>query len=227
RIFAAHTVRPDVSGSASDQWAVQWYVIDPKVGDLQTTTVGGWQPEIVQAGRIGGGETDGDYYHPTIVVTQQGVCYIEYTYSDDTTWPQIRRVQLNNSYSATIPSSEVTLQTGPSTAYEGPAWVDYVDMQVDPEDPCSFWSVHTLVHDKPDPAQDPTSIDERDVWLFEAGFGCLNANLNGQDGVDLFDMALFSGFFATGARRVDMNADGQTDATDASLYQAAYDDQSQ
>lgn len=80
RIFAAHTVRPDASGSPSDQWAVQWYVIDPKVGDLQTTIVGGWQPEIVQAGRIGGGEGDGDYYHPTIVVTQQGVCYIEYTY---------------------------------------------------------------------------------------------------------------------------------------------------
>lgn len=134
-------------------------------------------------------------------------------------------MQLSNSYSATIPSSEVTLRTGPSTAYEGPSWVDYVDMQVDPEDACTFWSVHTLVGDLPDPAQDPVSIDERDVWLFEAGFGCLNANLNGEDGVDLFDMAMFNDFFATGARRVDMNTDGQTDATDAILYQDAYDAQ--
>ena len=40
-------------------------------------------------------------------------------------------------------------------------------------------------------------------------------------------MNMFNDLFATGARRVDMNTDGTTDSTDASLYQAAYDDQSQ
>lgn len=222
RILAAHTVRPNVGGSAGTQWAVQWYVIDPHLDEFYSLTTGDWQPSIVAAGRLDAGSAD--RYHPVIGVTAQGVAYIEYTHSSNTVWPEVRRVQLSNSYASVLPGSEATVQSGPATAYVGDRWVDFNDMQADPND-CKLWSVHTLVHN--DDGIDPVSIDERDVWLFELPGNCSNANLNGDTQVNLYDITMFNDLFATGARRVDMDTDGDTDSTDAALYQAAYDDQSQ
>lgn len=123
--------------------------------------------------------------------------------------------------------SDVLVKDGPDTAYSeaGPSWADYADMQADPDNNCRFWSLHTLVHNVPDPQQDPQSVDKRDVWLFEIPGNCNNANLNGDGGVDMFDMAMFNDLYSTGARRVDMNTDGTTDAADAAEYADAYDDQ--
>ncbi len=66
-------------------------------------------------------------------------------------------------------------------------------------------------------------IDARDTWLIENDVACNNANLNGDGNVDTLDMAIFNDLFSLGARRVDMNTDGRTDATNAILYQDAYD----
>jgi len=224
RIFAAHAVFPDDgSGVPEDQWVVQWYVIDPDLTqDFYSTTPGDWQPSVVAAGRIDGGG-EGHFYHPAVGVTEQGVCFIEYSFSDGTDdWPQVRRATLSNSYTSV--ATDVLVQDGPSVRYAEPdgGWADFADMQADPFSGCSFWSVHTLVGDKGDTT---APSDERDVWLFETAGNCENANLNFDDGTDLYDMALFSDYYDAGARRVDMNTDGTTDAADAALYADAYDDQ--
>ncbi|MEQ9094891.1 MAG: hypothetical protein RIE32_01355 [Phycisphaerales bacterium] len=219
RIFAAHAVNPDDDGTPVDQLVVQWYVIDPDLTNFETTS---WNPTFDAVGRIDHGDTTGDHYHPVIGVTEQGVAYIEYTYSDANTWPQVRRVTLNSTYDGIVPNSEVIVKTGPSYAYTGSAnaWADFAEMQADPVTGCSFWSVHTLVHDV---ADGPTVLDRRDVWLFQSVFNCGNSNLNFDEGTDLYDMAMFNDLFNAGARRVDMNTDGTTDATDAILYHDAYD----
>ena len=225
RIFAIHhAAAVDNSGSTpvpGDRFVVQWYVIDPDLANFRGTG-DGWDPEVLITGRIDAGT--GDRYHPVIAVSPQGVAYIEYTYSDATTYPQIRRALLSNSYTSV--ASDVLVQAGPDTAYiaddfsstDNGGWADFADMQSDP-DGCGFWSVHTLVHTA-DP--EPCQINARDVWLFELDENCLNANLNGDSVVDLFDMALFNDLFATGARRVDMDTSGTIDATDATLFQNAY-----
>ncbi|MFI4915301.1 MAG: hypothetical protein ACIAS6_02190 [Phycisphaerales bacterium JB060] len=220
RIFAVHAVQPIVSGTPTGQLVIQWYVIDPDLGDVQTAPLStAFEPDIVEVGRL---DTPGDRYHPTIGVTQQGVAYIEFTYSSTTVWPEVRRVTLNSSYTDIVPNSEVTVQPGVSYPYVGalPGWADFSDMQADPVTSCAFWSVHTLVHDVDD---GPTVLDRRDVWLFQTLFNCGNSNLNFDAGTDLYDMAMFNSLYGAGARRVDMNTDGQTDATDAILYQDAYD----
>ena len=219
RIFAACHVHPIVGGVASDQFVVQWYVIDPKLDTLRSSTAGAWQPTIEAIGRLGGGQDTADRYHPVIGVTQQGVAYIEYTYSSNTVWPQVRRATLNSSYTGIVPNSETTMRTGPSYSYAGDAWADFAEMQADPVTGCAFWSVHTLAHD---PGETIYPNDERDVWLFQTLHNCQNSNLNFDDGVDMLDMALFNDYYSVGARRVDMNIDGQTDATDATLFQNAY-----
>ena len=225
RIFAVHHMRPvdDQTTEAEDQWVVQWYVIDPHLDKFRAVGSGGftpsteWKPDIVAMGRL---DTVGDRYHPVIGVTQQGVAYIEYTYSSSTVWPEVRRVTLNSSYDGIVPNSEVTVRAGPSNYYDGAidGWADFADMQADPVTGCAFWSTHTLVH-----AADLTVNDKRDVWLFQTLFNCNNANLNFDGGTDLYDMAMFNDLYLQGARRVDMNVDGTTDATDAILYQDAYD----
>jgi hypothetical protein len=225
RIFAVHHVRPvdDPFTEVQDQWVIQWYVIDPHLDKFRAVNASGttpsteWKPDIVAMGRL---DTAGDRYHPVIGVTQQGVAYIEYTYSSATVWPQVRRVTLNSSYDGIVPNSETTVKMGPSNYYDGTldGWADFADMQADPVTGCAFWSTHTLVH-----AADTTVNDKRDVWLFQSLFNCGNANLNFDEGTDLYDMAMFNSLYGTGARRVDMNVDGTTDVTDAILYQSAYD----
>ncbi|MEQ8844030.1 MAG: hypothetical protein RIB58_04170 [Phycisphaerales bacterium] len=227
RIFATHHVfTQDTSGNV-DGSHVQWYVIDPNLTDFRKVQdPATWEPEIVSMGRISDdGTNDGDCYFPSIGVTKQGVAYVEYTFSNSTTWPEVRRVQLTNSYSGVIPTSNVAVVPGPDNLAYTPGndkWADFSDMQADPFT-CDLWSVHTLVHDDGSNPSSVTDIDRRDVWLIENDISCNNANLNGDSQVDLYDMTEFTDFFATGARRVDMDTDGDTDSTDAALYQAAYD----
>lgn len=238
RIFAVHAVHPidDVSGQPTDQWVVQWYVIDPDLGNFHSSTLGAWQPAIAQPshtqgafslGRISNG---GDSYHPVIVVNRQGQAFIEYTYSDDTTWPEIRRVRLSNDYTAVV-GPEVPVRAGPlNMAYDpldldNPGyWADYADAQADPFDNCRYWSTHTLVHDDTPPG--PTN--ERDVWLFRQSYApnCFQSNamldLNDDSEVDSYDMLEFMPMFDRRARRVDVDGNGVVDATDATLFHDAY-----
>jgi len=228
RIFATTHVRPigPTPSTPEEKWVIQWYVIDPDLANFRTasSTSTAWQPSIEAMGRLDSGE--GDRIYPVIMVTQQAVAFIEYTFTSDQVWPEVRRVQLNNSYTGIVPDSETTVRPGPANEYftTSPAhlrgWADFADAQADPANPCVFWSTHTLVH-----AADLTVNDRRDVWLFERLLNCNSANLNGDDSVDLYDMALFSDYYDAGARRVDMNTDGTTDAADAALYADAYDDQ--
>lgn len=214
RIFASHHVTPvDTSGSSEQReqrLVVQWYVIDPDLTNLRNLS-NKWDPEIVASGRID--NSTGDRYHATIGVTPQGVAHLQYTYSDINTYPQVRQAVLNNTYSGIV--SETVVQAGPSTGFDttdGAFWADYADMQADPLY-CGFWSAHTLAKD----------VDERDEWMFFLPMNCQSPNLNFEGGTDLYDMALFNSYYAAGARRVDMNTDGTTDATDAAIYADEYD----
>ncbi|UYV11365.1 MAG: hypothetical protein NCW75_08615 [Phycisphaera sp.] len=223
RIFAVHHVRPvDSSDVALNQWIIQWYVIDPDLANFRSvdpvsgsTPSTAWKPTVETTGRL---DTAGERYHPVIGVTEQGVAYIEYTYSSTTVWPEVRRATLNSSYTAIVSGSETTVQAGPLNEYDGARWADFADMQADPVTGCAFWSTHTLVHQN-----DITINDKRDVWLFQSVFNCGNSNLNFDGGTDLYDMAMFNSLYSTGARRVDMNTDGTTDATDAAIYADEYD----
>ena len=225
RIFATHHVNAvGVSPSflPEERTVVQWYVIDPDLSNFRGTG-DGWDPEVLITGRMDSGT--GNRYHPVIAVSPQGVAYIEYTYSDDSTFPQIRRALLSSNYTSV--ASDTLVQAGPDTAYiaddfsssDNGGWADFADMQSDP-DGCGFWSVHTLVTDTDTSV---CQVNARSVWLFELAANCENANLNFDGGVDVLDMALFNDLYSTGARRVDMNVDGTTDATDAILYQSTYD----
>jgi hypothetical protein len=227
RIFATHHVYTRDTAGDVDGAHVQWYVIDPDLTDFrEVQDPATWEPEIISMGRISDDNVnDGDCYFPSIGVTKQGVAYVEYTFSNSTTWPEVRRVQLTNSYSGVIPTSNVAVVPGPDNlAYtpDNDKWADFSDMQADPLT-CDLWSVHTLVHDDGSNPSSITDIDRRDVWLIENDISCNNANLNGDSQVDIYDINEFTDFFATGARRVDMDTDGDTDSTDAALYQAAYD----
>ncbi|UYV14055.1 MAG: hypothetical protein NCW75_07120 [Phycisphaera sp.] len=235
RMFAAHHVYTEDSSGDVDGIHVQWYYIDPDLDDFRKVQDPvTWTPSILESGRIStDGTNAGDCYFPSIGVTKQGVAYVEYTFSNGTTWPEIRRVQLDNDYDTAI-HSNFPVKAGPENlSYKlvvdecspgNQTWADFSDMQADPFT-CDLWSSHTLVHDD---MQTHTSIDEidlRDVWLLQNPINCNNANLNGDGGVDLLDMAMFNDYYATGARRVDMNTDGTTDATDAAEYADAYGDQ--
>lgn len=229
RIFATHHVYTQDGTGSVDGVHVQWYYIDPDLDDFrEVQDPATWSPEILATGRISDdGTNDGDCYFPSIGVTKQGVAYIEYTFSNDTTWPEVRRVQLDSDYDTALANTNVQVVPGPVNLAYTPSntrWADFSDMQADPFT-CDLWSVHTLVHDDGSSPSSITNIDRRDVWLLENPINCNNANLNGDSMVDLFDMAAFNDFYATGARRVDMNTDGETDSTDAIIYQDAYDAQ--
>lgn len=228
RIFAVHAVRPEFE----NRWVAQWYVIDPDLVDFQSTPApsGDWKPVVVASGRL---ETTGDSYHPTIVVNRQGMAFITYTYSDNQTWPEIRRVMLNNSYTG-ISTGPTTLKTGPSLAYDENTsafpdfnvWANTADAQADPFDPCYYWSTHTLVHD--DPFFNPTPT--RDVWLFRTMYNNISCggqlglvDMNDDGKVDAIDMAEFQRMYDSRARRVDMDGSGEVDAIDMLLYIDAFD----
>lgn len=217
KIFAVHAVAPDDGGSPDTQTVLQWYVIDPDLASFQTTS---WEPSIEVAGRF---DSAGDRYLPAIGVTPQGVAMIEYTYSSETVWPQVRRAFLNSSYTAV--ASDVLVQAGPSYPYTpdgGNFWGSWSDMQADPLH-CGFWSVHTLAHVEPQ----VSSTDARDIWLFNYPLNCQNANLNFDAFVDAYDLALFYDLYAAGARRVDMDTNGTTDSADEAIFLNAYQEATQ
>jgi hypothetical protein len=226
RVFATHHVYLGDATEGVTGVAVQWYVIDPDLDHFrEVQDPPTWTPTIVASGRIeSNGTTGGDCYHPAIGVTPQGVAIIEYTFSNDSTWPQVRRATLGNTYTSV--ASNTTVRLGPVNYSYSPSndkWADYSDMQLDPSG-CRLWSVHTLVHN---PGGQPpsmiTTTDDRDIWVFEVPGNCNNSNLNFDEGTDAYDLALFNSFYSTGARRVDMNVDGTTDAADAAIYADAYD----
>lgn len=231
-IFAVHAIQDVASGEPAGHWIVQWYVIDPDLAGFGSAP-DGWQPSIVAQGRL---DDEGDRYHPVIVVNRQGQAFIDYTYSDDTTWPSIRRVRLNSGYTAVV-GSELPVQGGPATAYDplDPVygyWADYADAQADPFNQCAYWSTHTLVTEPPNANPPITLDDRRNVWLFHEAYGnvvtaCFQTtsmlDLNDDNEVDTYDMLEFADFYARGARRVDINADGVVDETDLRLYTDAYD----
>ncbi|MCW5757659.1 MAG: dockerin type I repeat-containing protein [Phycisphaeraceae bacterium] len=227
RIFAVHAVRP----ATEDRWVAQWYVINPDLPNFHSTPAPSslWRPQIVAAGRL---ESGGDSYHPTIVVNRQGVAFIEYTYSDAQTWPQVRRARLNNSYTG-LAGAPVSMQAGPNLSYDENTaafpnlgmWANIADAQADAFDPCFYWSTHTLVHD--DPTLDPTPT--RDVWIFRSMYdnvSCTQSlgiiDLDDDEKIDAYDLLLFRELFDQEARRVDFNGDGVVDAADATLFQNAY-----
>lgn len=236
RIFAVHAVLPvDDTGSwFEEQWVVQWYVIDPKLADFHASTAGTWQPSIVAEGRIPGNieKDEGDRYHPVIVVNRQGQAFIEYTYSDGTTWPQIRRVRLNSNYTDIVGGVETVVRTGPPQPYDEQyllTWANIADAQADPANGCAYWSTHTLVTDD---TSNPTT--KRDAWLFHQAYTnsvgplCLGTlsmlDLNDDGVVDALDLAALTDLYARSARRIDLNADGVTDRHDLDLYMAAYEE---
>ncbi|MFG0286091.1 MAG: hypothetical protein ACF8R7_16865 [Phycisphaerales bacterium JB039] len=214
-IFAVQQIHESDGGTppaALGQFLVQWYVIDPDLDDYQSDD---WAPAVLQTGRF---PESGDAYHPVIGVTPQGVAYIEYIYSDSSTWPQLRRAQLNNSYTSVADDDPV--QPGPSAWYDSDheTWADFTDMQADPVG-CGFWSLHVLVHD---PGGETASTDERAAWLVEHDLGCNNAELTGDGVIDDKDLYLFNEYYALGSRRVDMNRDFKVDFVDYAIYTDEY-----
>lgn len=239
RVFAVHAVLP--SDTSDDRWVVQWYVIDPDLPAFQSTLPGSWEPDIAQYNEmkaVGRLEGEGDSYHPVIVVNRQGQAFIEYTYSDSTTWPQVRRVRLNSGYNAIV-GSPTLVEAGPPQPYDeylvAPiilgSWANVADAQADPFNPCAYWSTHTLVDELVNNVPDPSS-DKRDVWLFYQAYGntvepnCFQTanmlDLNDDNEVDSYDMLEFGPMFDRRARRVDVDGNGVVDATDAALFTDAY-----
>ncbi|MEO1277338.1 MAG: hypothetical protein AAFV77_00075 [Planctomycetota bacterium] len=229
RIFAVHSVRPE----GQDRWVAQWYVIDPALATFHSTPApsGNWKPTVVASGRL---ESTGNSYHPNIVVSRQGIAFIEYTYSDSQTWPEVRRVRLNNSYNG-IATGPTLIKAGPSLSYDENTnafpdfgiWANIADAQADAFDQCFYWSTHTLVND--DPVLNPTPT--RDAWLFQNAFGntpsgCGQSlalvDLNDDGQADAFDLVAFTDRYAQEARRVDFNADGKVCPADTLLFMDAY-----
>ncbi|MFG0285061.1 MAG: dockerin type I domain-containing protein [Phycisphaerales bacterium JB039] len=215
-IFATHHIKASDSTSGSNPHIVQWYVINPDLANFDGT----WSPSIMTngIGRIPS-SGDSDAYFPVIGVTAQGDAYLEYTLSDDETYPEIRRAAFNSSYTGI--SSDNQVQPGPDLAYDEPdpaAWADYSDMQADPIS-CGLWSMHVLVFD---PEDSSTLTDARDVWVFENQITCTNAEMNGDGLVDETDLYLFNQYHLAGSRQADMNRDQTLDAIDVALYYDEY-----
>lgn len=154
RIFAVHSVFPIDPNDPEfglPVWVVQWYVIDPDLTNFRATPAPStsWNPTIVATGRIDSENGTGDRYHPVIVVNRQGQAFIEYTYSADDTWPEIRRVRLNNTYTGIVGSEVPPVRSGPTLEYaEGAAifigpsplesWANYAGAQADPFNNCAY-----------------------------------------------------------------------------------------
>lgn len=232
RVFMAHHVYPSVSGVAGTDTVVQWYVIDPhlaKFREEQLTPT--WQPTLVASGRLSG---SGNYYHPVIGVTDTGMAYLEYTFSDGTTWPQIRRATLTSNYTAIAIGTDILLQAGPTNrTYEDFApggsppdfddsWADFSDMQADPF-LCKLWSTHTLVHDPGGPP--PGSIvvgEKRDIWLFDLSYNCFTPDMNGNSVIESGDMLLFNSYYDARDEKADADANGNVDIIDMAIFLDAY-----
>ena len=217
RVFAVHASLDAAPGGSG--WVVQWYVIDPKIPDFFTTSPAqdtNWNPQIVAIGRIetdGAAQpADGDCYLPVLGVTRSGQVYIQYTFSNSTTYPKIMRAILNNSYSGV--ASTVVAQSGPAAPYGSQLdlWGLYGDMQADPTG-CAFWSTHTLVD----------TASSRSAWLIKTPFNCFQTDLNADGSTDPFDLVLYQNLFHDGARRADTDADGEVDLTDMATFINAYD----
>ncbi|MEQ9096170.1 MAG: hypothetical protein RIE32_07910 [Phycisphaerales bacterium] len=237
RVFVTHAVAPSDGASTpkpEDGYAVQWYVIDPNLSNfrvIQSPPV--WNPQLVASGRIEtNGTTTGDCLYPSIGVTRQGVAYIEYTFTSQQTWPQIRRVRLNSSYTA--PVSNVLVQAGPvNYSYEdeatapmgdpNDAWADFSDMQHDPF-LCKFWSVHTLVHDPGVPSGTVDVGEQRDIWLFENRYTtfCFTPDMNGNGMVESEDATLYNNYYARQDERADADASGEVDVLDMAIFLDAF-----
>ena len=230
RIFATHHVFTQNEFGDVDGVHAQWYVINPDLTDFRKVQdPATWAPSIEATGRIStDGTNSGDCYYPSIGVTNAGVAYIEYTFSNGTTWPQVRRVRLNTTYTAVASGSNVLVVDGPDNLAYSPdngRWADFSDMQADPF-ACDLWSVHTLVHDDSSNPGTITNIDRRDVWLIENPVNCLTtADLNDDNTIDVYDIVMFYDYFATGAQEADVNGDGRVDSHDAVEFEIAYEDQ--
>lgn len=215
RVFAVHA-SPVSIGEPGEQWVVQWYVIDPDLGNFYSSTPDAWTPTLIEQGRIftdGASEpTEGDCYLPTIGVSRCGQVFVEYTFSNGSTFPQIRRATLNYHYDAV--SSTALVQAGPSVGYRNTSdrWALYPDMQADPVS-ARFWSAHTLVG----------GANTRDVWLAKKSFNCFQADMNRDGGVDALDLALYSDYYERGDLRADTDADDVVNAVDMLNFVAAYD----
>jgi len=243
RIFATHAVQPvedaivqpdGVEGLAPvPKWVAQWYVIDPDLANFDKSDPTLWRPTVVAAGRLPAlddAENPGDAYDPQIIVNRQGVAFIEYTYSDNSTWPEVRRVRLNNDYTAVVPNSRVVLQSGPPLPYEPtdtsrPRWSTYADAEADPFEECLPWSAHTLAALPLSPPQ--PAADRRDAWLLNKTFfgsnACFLIDLNADGLTDPADVTAFYDYYDRQARIVDVNADGKVTSDDMALYLHEYD----
>ncbi len=241
RIFAVHAVHPDDDGDLVPQWVVQWYVIDPQLTSFRQTPApsNGWNPSIVAAGRIA--VEDADCYHPEIIVNRQGVAFVEYTFSKDTTWPQIRRVRLDSSYTGVVSGTDVPVRSGagvpyreeagPGVSYPLQSWATYAGSQADPMNNCAYWSVHTLAQPE-QTLPPPSDTTKRNVVLYHQAYSnstgpnCFQTtsmlDLNDDNEVDEYDMLEFTPMFDRRARRVDIDGNGVVDATDALLFTDAY-----
>ncbi len=236
RLFITHYARAAGTSGAEDGVVVQWYVIDPDLDNfrvVQNPPV--WNPTLITGGRIEtDGSDDGDCYYPSIGVTRQGVAYIEYTFSNNETWPQVRRVKLTSDYNAV--DTNVLLKAGPiNRSYEddlttipadlNDSWADFSDMQHDPF-LCKLWSVHTLVHEpteEPDPMS-PVDMDQRDIWLFENRYTpfCFTPDMNENGMVESEDAALYNGYYDAQDDRADANGNGEVDVYDMLIFMDAY-----
>lgn len=236
RVFVTHAVAPSDGGTtpaAEDRYVVQWYVIDPNLSNfrvVQNPPI--WDPQLIASGRI---ETDGtvagDCISPSIGVTRQGVAYIEYTFTNMQTWPEIRRVRLNASYTA--PISNVLVKAGPvNYSYEddpgatidpSDAWADFSDMQHDPF-LCKFWAVHTLVHDPGVPAGTVDVGEQRDIWLFENRYTsiCFTPDMNGNGMVESGDAIMYNNLYDQQDERADADANGEVDVVDMAIFLDAF-----
>jgi hypothetical protein len=239
RVFAVHGVKGAGSGSSpSDYWRVQWYVIDPKLGDIIAPNVldTSWQPQLIASGIIqdDGGVTEPEFghcYHPVIGVTPTGQAFIEYTFSNANQKQRIVRAALNSSYTAV--ASEVALQSGPDLEHrvdstDGARWALWSDMQADPSltpGACKWlWSTHTLVNDVLDPGTTAAS-SRRDIWLFRRSFTpfCFQTDLNQSGFTDAYDMMMYTEYYMQGDARADTDSDGWVDANDLTTFTDAYD----
>jgi hypothetical protein len=221
RVFAAHAgVVTFGSGQSFDnRWVVQWYVIDPDLANFHNpAALDTWTPTVVAAGRIidDGASPEpnaGDCYLPTIGVSRCGQVYVEYTFSNATTQPQIRRATLNFAYDDVLATALV--QSGPSNGYQSfpDRWALYPDMQADPLSN-RFWSAHTLTG---------STSNDRDAWLFKQSYLCFQTDMNRDGAVDAADMMMFTDYYTAGDMRADTDADEIVDAIDMLNFVDAYD----
>ena len=213
RVFAIHA-----SPSTQDNWVVQWYVIDPDLANFHNPpSIDGWVPTVLKTGRIA--VPNGDCYLPSMAVSTCGGVMIEYTYSSQTVYPQIRRAMVNNAYDGVL--WDVLVKAGPQRTYGQPLdrWAMQSDMQSDPVAMFGgIWATHTLVGD---------STSKRDVWLMRSSTNCFMTDLNANGLVDPFDLLLYTDWYISGDEQADTDMDGVVDAVDMANFLNAYQEATQ